>query len=153
MPTRKEIMDILNIYSYAELPDDYFNALYEYHNKKTLALKKENVVLAFINHIFHINKKKPISKLSEFVNVQRDDLLFYEIPKDIRNDIKKEFDITMKVKDADEEDYASLYLKNMIKLLPKYDFLFSKKEIVVLVDGVKKKKPTMIYTVSTKDDF
>lgn len=150
MPTRKEIMDILNIYSYAELPDDYFNALYEYHNKKILGQKKENVVLAFINHIFHINKRVSISKLSDFLNVQRDDLLFREIPKDILKDMKDEFDIKPKLLFDDEEDCASLYLKNMIKQLPIYEFIFSRKDVQVIVDGVKKKKPTMVYSISKK---
>lgn len=151
MLSRKEKMDEIGIYSYAEMPDIYLDAMYAFHKKLMLTKKKESVVLSFVNFLFERNGKLHITDLSEFLIVQRTDLLFNTIPKKMRKDIETEFGIKIREReeeDDDDDDCASIYLKNMIKQLPGYDFLCNKRDIKTKVDGVTKKKPVMVYSIS-----
>lgn len=152
MLSRKEKMDEIGIYSYAEMPDIYLDAMYEFHKKLMLTKKKESIILEFINYLLKNNGKPLITDLINFIEIQRGDLLFNDMPKKLRKNVEAEFGVKIKeYRDDGEDDCGSFYLKNIMKQLPNYEFLCSKKDMKVTVNGVTKKKPVMIYSITKID--
>lgn len=150
---RKELLDKLNFGSINEIPDEYLKILVDHHEKVNSVNKKECILLSFINYVLEKNGKSKtgsanptITKLSEFININRDNLLFTTIPEKLSDDIKNAFKIIIK-EDKDSQNCASLYIKKMVKHLPNYTFSGSRKDVYIVVDGVKKKKPMMIYCI------
>lgn len=141
-----ELLNELKIETVNDIPDDYLKVLIEYHQRIDSIHKKELLLVNFINYVLEKNGTSPITKLSEFTNIRRDNILFTTIPEKMRNDIKNAYKIIIK-EEKDSENCASLYIKNMVKQLPNYTFDSSKKDISFVVDGVKKKKPMMVYYI------
>lgn len=146
---RKKMIDDMGLTTLVQLPDDYIEALYEYHNKKTDPNNKENILLEFINCLFEINNAEKIDKLEKFAHVSRDNLIFDTIPKHLSDKIYKIYGIIIKKTD-DDNSCGSICIKNMVKQLENYDFISVRKDIFVTVEGVKKKKPIMLYSISKK---
>lgn len=144
--SRKELLSELKIETVNDIPDEYLKVLIEYHRRIDSINKKELLLISFINYVFEKNGASPITKLSEFTNVYRDKLLFTTIPEKMRDDIKNAYKIIIR-EEKNSENCASLYIKNMVKQLPAYTFDSSRKDILFVVDGVKKKKPMMVYYI------
>lgn len=144
--SRKEILSELKIETVNDITDDYLKVLIEYHQRIDSINNKKLLLINFINYVLEKNGAPLITKLPEFTNIHRDKLLFTTIPEKMRNDIKNAYKIIIK-EEKDSENCASLYIKNMIKQLPDYIFDSSKKDISFVVDGVKKKKPIMVYYI------
>lgn len=142
---RKEVLAELGFNSINDIPDTLLYKLADYYKELNMINKKEQVLLKFINFMLEKNNAQKITKLTDFINISREKLLFSTIPQELQDYVLTEFNIAMK--NLKEDDCGSLYVKKMVKQIPGYMFSCNRKEIPIIIDGVKKKKSTMFYNI------
>lgn len=154
MPSRKEMITAMNFESYGDLPDAYIENMYEFHQKFMNINDKEIILLEFINTLLEKNDAPKLTKLADFINIHRENLVFDIIPQEINSKVLSAFNIDInakaKVNDKCIENSGAIYVKNMVKSLDNYEFISARKDIMVMSNGTKTKKPMMVYSIAKK---
>lgn len=124
------------------------------HNDKSMEhlIGKKKILLKILNSILTKSKKSPITKLTDFVNIDRDDLIqntFDQLfPEEIVNELLKYY----KKKDIGwyQRGTANHYIMTFIRYATTaigYKFEYYKKDVTHIIDNKSYRRTHYIYSI------
>jgi flagellin-specific chaperone FliS len=143
---RKEMLTEMGFKTLADVPHELITLLYNAYKTKMNPDSHVNILLAFINEIFVINKLPQITKLNAFMNINKDKTTFVNVSKDLSERISRVFNIDIHNDTANIKNGLS-YIKKMLKKIPSYDIIVARKVANVGTVDKPVKKIIQIYTI------
>jgi hypothetical protein len=154
MPTREQKLAELKISALQDINDRYLTMIYNYRTNPAIPKpsNKKKVLLDFINYIFTLNKQKTINKIEDFVGVNKKLLVVNVLSKEQADAIFNEFNIDTSKKISKPDNYGLNLIKSMIKQLELEGYLCInvRKDDIIMVNGVKKTKYAIEYSIVKK---